>query len=88
MSDLIRLNSFKKVNGSEGPGLYAMEYTAEVEFLNDCAWNSEEFQARRGHATEAEHFLSDSWQDKQKGQREEVHSRIHFQKTEKGWVLR
>jgi hypothetical protein len=82
MSGLIRLISFKKTNGTYVLGLYSLQYTAEVEFLDDCIWNSEEFSARRGQKSELDVVM---WENKKKGQREEIHGSLMFAKTDKGW---
>lgn len=98
---LIRLVSFDKTNGLEldimGRKLYEMEYTAEIEFLDDCMWSGGgllgwggSFLAVRGERPGGTMGLGSAYigmQQVRKGQRQKVNSKFTFEKTEQGWRL-
>jgi len=93
---LIKLVSFKKTNGQAmepmGIKAYTMNYTAEIEFLDDCTWGSGgalgwpgTFAAVRGRPNPM--FINFSASEVKKGQRVTVSGEFVFQKTEQGWQL-
>lgn len=96
---LIRLVSFDKTNGldrdSGGRKLYEMEYTAEIEFLDNCIWNSGGERGWNGSfvAIPRQPGHEGDWrgpfdpQEPSKGERQRVNGKLKFEKTEQGWRL-
>jgi len=91
---LIRLVSFKKTNGVTSEGGYQLEYTAEIEFLDDCIWSGGykgTFLATRGRpasAMDREMLRYDAKEAAEKGKHQQVSNKLIFQRTENGWRLR
>ena len=85
MSTLVRLHSFKKTNASETFGVYAVDYDADVEFLDDCTFDARTFWASKRTVGELDFDRFEVVQ-KKKGDRQTVSSAIAFRKTEKGWL--
>jgi hypothetical protein len=98
---LIKLTSFEKTNGVAqelmGMKFYEMEYSAEIEFLDDCMWGGGgpfgwdgSFQAVRGQPGTGADAFNPTFFGKQKaskGQLRKVTGKFTFQKTEAGWRL-
>lgn len=97
---LIRLVSFQKTDGmtQEFAGMkgYHMEYTAEIEFLDDCMWSAGAFMwegnffAKRGHSTSGMAGfmdLSQGFKPARKGDRHRFSGSFDYVKTERGWRL-
>jgi len=98
---LIRLVSFDKTNGVQqdfnGMKLYEMDYSAEMEFLDNCMWGGGgllgwdgSFQAVRGQPGTGLDAFNPIYYGKQKankGQHQKVSGKFMFQKTEQGWRL-
>jgi len=98
--DKIRLISFQKTNGQEmapnGVPLYALEYEAEIEFLERCRWGTKnDFDGKwRGDFAvfpprDEPGFFGGAFYpfgDAEKGSRTKVQAFVLFQKTEQGWI--
>lgn len=90
---LIRLASFQKTNGIaqeiEGMKLYEMEYTADIEFLEDCVWSGTyRGEARLFYAEpRGQRKWFGAFEPASKGQHQRLTGRFSFQKAEKGWRL-
>jgi|ERR1043166_5532311 len=99
---LIRLASFQKTNGMEqnfgGMRAYQMDYTADIEFVNDCMWSggnslegwSGDFVAQSGQQSgglDGFLSLSQGMQQARRGQHQRISGQFHFVKTEQGWRL-
>ena len=85
---LIRLLSFEKTNGvrQEGMGMYYIEYTAEIEFLDDCMWTSKPFfWATPGIRERESGGFNDEQKPGKKGEHRKTTGAVRFTKTEKGW---
>ena len=90
---LIKLVSFDKTNGVnqevQGMSLYEMDFTAEIEFLDDCIWDGEQiytpmnFRAQRGERS----VFNIGWKKAGKGQHKKVNGQFMFQSTEQGWRI-
>ena len=98
---LIRLISFRKTDALErefqGVRLYQLEYTAEIEFLENLMWNGEgpfwegDYNAIRGQPQGALDSFNPRFMGKApaaKGQRKNVSSMLIFERTVRGWRLR
>jgi len=103
---LIQLVSFDKTNGMEmemgGMKVYKMEYTAEIECLENCSWGGGGmFGAWDGHFRAIKGSVDTSGLNglmaiasgtqgmtkANKGQRTKVKGDFAFMKTEQGWKL-
>lgn len=96
-SGLIRLVAFEKTNGITrdvmGVKVYEMEFTAEIEFLDDCMWGDGgpiwggSFAATRGiPGKDSEYFaLMMGKRKATKGQRQRFSGTSALEKSEKGW---
>jgi hypothetical protein len=96
---LIRLVSFDKTNGLDrdlgGRKLYEMEYTAEIEFLDNCIWNSGGERGWNGSFVailkqpghEGSFRGSFDPLEPSKGEHQRVNGKLKFEKTEQGWRL-
>lgn len=98
---LIRLVSFDKTNGLDrdigGRKIYEMEYTAEIEFLDNCMWSGGgllgwdgSFRAVRGERPGGIEAFNPEYLEMpevRKGQRKKVNGKFTFEKTEQGWRL-
>lgn len=89
----IKLVSFSKTNGQEAAPMgipsYKLHYEAEIEFLDDCRWGTEDSSGWRG---DFEVFpvgvvtLSyPPFREATKGSRTKVRGSVIFEKTEAGW---
>lgn len=85
----IKLLKFDKTNGLAGGLGYRMEFTVEIEFLQDC-W----FQGGDGMERGYTSFYSEPQKkakeyyrqvNKRKGEKLRANSYIAFEKTENGW---
>ncbi|CAN5257581.1 hypothetical protein BH10ACI1_BH10ACI1_25550 [soil metagenome] len=82
----IKLVSFNKTNGVDrdmkGTKMYELDYTAEIEFLENCTWEFKSFSMFCAlPVTEL------GWTRVSKGQRTKVNRILMFEMTEKGWRL-
>jgi len=98
---LIKVASFQKTNGVArefgGVKAYELDYTAEIEFTDDCMWGGGgpfgwdgSFEAARGQPRGALDSFNPKYFGKQaakKGQRQKVTGKFAFEKTERGWRL-
>jgi hypothetical protein len=98
---LIKLVSFRKTNGIAqefgGMRAYHMEYTAEIEFIDDCMWSAGgmmgwqgNFSAKRGQSQSySANFLdlSQGFRPAKKGERQSISGAFDYVKTENGWRL-
>lgn len=99
---LIHLISFQKTDGLAqevmGVKTYQLQYTAEIEFTDSCAWGDGSalvgwqggFSADRSSGSSQMAMLMDMsvhYKKGAKGQREQVSSTLVFIKTENGWSL-
>ena len=99
----IKLVKFEKTNGLQaevgGVKTYAMEFTAEIEFTEDCKWVTGMFGMQLGFRTSKplpkganalEQFRDASMNTGDlfaKGQKAQVSGVVRFVKKERGWAL-
>jgi hypothetical protein len=99
---LIKFVSFHETKGMAdgiwgGMKVYKFEYTAAIEFTDDCIWTSGgtggwqgEFDAMRTHGRgglEGRQNISSGMQPAKKGQRQRVSGLLYCVKTENGWGI-
>lgn len=92
---IAKLVDFKKINAVEsevmGTKIYAVEFEATIEFLEDCYWRQRNpimDLPQSGIVVEREGGMFSQMFGMKKattGQRETITGTLRFQKTEKGW---
>jgi hypothetical protein len=92
---LIKLAGFQKTNGKDmelaGVKIYEMEWTATLEFLGDCYWDSRSLAAvpKNDGRVGLDALLSlperFGKQPATRGQRTDLNGTTSFERTEKGW---
>ncbi|MFM9904876.1 MAG: hypothetical protein ACKVQJ_09940 [Pyrinomonadaceae bacterium] len=90
----LKLISFDKTNGIDrsngGTKLYELDYTAEIEFLDNCNWNSVTFAAGPYRAPDPNVIMDlpePNWNVAKKGTRTKLTGKLMYEMTEKGWRL-
>jgi len=94
----IKLASFQKTNGQaaerNGVPAYTLEYSGEIEFLEDCKWAVDNPYMRGFRTVKLKPRVSELDYDPNRflpgmevkqGQREKISGKIFFEKTENGW---
>lgn len=76
---------------------YEFDYSAEIEFMDDCMWGgggpfgwNGSFAANRGQPNGGLDSFNPAYFGKQpakKGQRQKLCGKFQFEKTERGWRL-
>jgi hypothetical protein len=86
---LIKVINFKKTNGSEfnkgGLNIYQMEWTADLEFSEDCLWDTRTFEAVLKPKNDMDIWLHITKRKQKKGDRVSYQGSTTLRKTEKGW---
>jgi hypothetical protein len=93
-SKYVKLISFDKTNGIDrnngNTKLYELDYVAEIEFLDNCNWNSSTFEATAYRAPDPNLIMDlpeAGWRVAEKGVRTKVNGKLMLEMTEKGWRI-
>ena len=93
-SKFLRLVSFDKTNGIDRSNgstkLYELDYTTDIEFLDNCNWNSVTFAASPYRAPDPNLIMDlpePNWNVAKKGTRTKLTGKLMFEMTEKGWQM-
>lgn len=89
---LIKLVGFKKTNAQDaelmGVKIHAIEYQAEIEFVEDGYWGvlfGEGFEAIRGEPGPLNAWMYLGKKKARRGERETITGTLRFQRTERAW---